>query len=834
MLPGIGSAELLQWVAGFPSRERRVYSQNGEDGVLEHLFSRIGTTNKFYAEFGVEDCTECNSRYLRTKGWSGLLMDGSNENASINLHKEVITVRNVASLLRKYSVPSELDLLSIDTDCFDWWLLLKLFRAEFRPRAVIVEVNSHASMAPPIAKVVRYRPGKEGYCSTASQRGGEGFTTWFGGSVSAFWELFRHFNYSMVYCESQGVNCMAVRDDVLGIEGGGRLSYSLSDVQLYQPPMYGPSKNGHPVDPHDRPFDDAREILGTHGCPSVEEVLTVPLFSRWHEWEDSTCASGCRLPCGDLGLVPCCVISHAKRNVRGAHPVAKREYYQSNWHPGAPEGSQCAHIARAGARADGGKMVCFTHLPQGLNAVVLSVGSGGDFSFETDIHDALPNARITTLVGFVTPAMAKKAPPFVRFEHLNFTRQFRLRGLNHIDIAKIDCEGCELTELLPWLEHVCVEQLLIETHACNQPLESHHRLMVSLNHTYGVFHKEPNIQHSDGTCVEFGLLRRSPCEGGHYGTQNWTRMLDRRCDWKYISAPSPSTTRPYAQCLRKYPDLLSDSIKRDGRWADCDALADLWRRMKAVSGCHSVDRAIFVDAGANIGSCSLLMLSLGVVTHAFEPLEKNLFYLNASLSRNPGFETRAHLHAIGLGEAKRTMKIFSQRGNIGNSVLGTPVTDFDGQGHLVHTPVTVRVGTLDGELWPNSRDLPPCIPLMKMDVQGFEVKLLTGARRLLAAGAIRAIKFEVALRWIHAQNSSAAILLKALRDYNYVILRPQPVRGQNAYAIFTPRGDTQLDVNATNPYGVADFVAVQRNVLWNLLVTGETNQLPWDSSAVLG
>jgi len=187
-----------------------------------------------------------------------------------------------------------------------------------------------------------------------------------------------------------------------------------------------------------------------------------------------------------------------------------------------------------------------------------------------------------------------------------------------------------------------------------------------------------------------------------------------------------------------------------------------------------------------------------------------------------------------LGEAERTMEIFSQRGNIANSVLGKPVTDFDGQGHLVHSPVTVRIGTLDGELWPNLGDPPPCIPLMKMDVQGFEVKLLRGARRLLAAGAIRAIKFEVALRWIHAQNSSAAILLKALRDYNYVILRPQPGRGQNAYAIFTPRGDTALDVNATNPYAVADFVAVQRDVLWNLLITGETDQLPWDSSAVLG
>ena len=41
----------------------------------------------------------------------------------------------------------------------------------------------------------------------------------FGASVSAFWELYRSYNYSMVYCEAKGVNCAAVRDDVLDISG---------------------------------------------------------------------------------------------------------------------------------------------------------------------------------------------------------------------------------------------------------------------------------------------------------------------------------------------------------------------------------------------------------------------------------------------------------------------------------------------------------------------------------------------------------------------------------------------------------------------------------------
>ena len=42
--------------------ERKVFSQNGEDGILEYLFGVIGTTNKQYVEFGVEDGQERNTR----------------------------------------------------------------------------------------------------------------------------------------------------------------------------------------------------------------------------------------------------------------------------------------------------------------------------------------------------------------------------------------------------------------------------------------------------------------------------------------------------------------------------------------------------------------------------------------------------------------------------------------------------------------------------------------------------------------------------------------------------------------------------------------------------
>lgn len=62
--------------------EKKVYSQNGEDGIIEYIFSNIGTTNKFCVEFGVGNGFECNTVYLQEeKGWKGLMMDyGSDQN----------------------------------------------------------------------------------------------------------------------------------------------------------------------------------------------------------------------------------------------------------------------------------------------------------------------------------------------------------------------------------------------------------------------------------------------------------------------------------------------------------------------------------------------------------------------------------------------------------------------------------------------------------------------------------------------------------------------------------------------------------------------------------
>jgi len=83
-----------------------------------------------------------NTHHLRAHyGWTGLLLDRGHANASINLHRELISSRNVLDLFRKHGVPLEPDYVSIDVDSTDLWVLRALLGSPLRPRVVSVEYN---------------------------------------------------------------------------------------------------------------------------------------------------------------------------------------------------------------------------------------------------------------------------------------------------------------------------------------------------------------------------------------------------------------------------------------------------------------------------------------------------------------------------------------------------------------------------------------------------------------------------------------------------------------------------------------------------------------------
>ena len=123
-------------------------SQGLKDLVLEHLFSRLGTTNRYFVEIGFNGASAeaSNTFVLWESGWTGLRLDGSHANASINLQRERISPDNVKDILIKHEVPDSPDYISIDLDSFDIWIFQALLAqgsssSGFRPRVVSMKYN---------------------------------------------------------------------------------------------------------------------------------------------------------------------------------------------------------------------------------------------------------------------------------------------------------------------------------------------------------------------------------------------------------------------------------------------------------------------------------------------------------------------------------------------------------------------------------------------------------------------------------------------------------------------------------------------------------------------
>ncbi len=123
------------------AHEARHYSQNGEDGVIDCLMRLVGATNRFYVEIGSSEGEECNTRWLREQGWSGVMLDRVHDDPRIPVYRELVTVENLAPLFAKYGVPREFDLLSIDVDGNDYWLW-KAAGTAYRPRVAVIEYNN--------------------------------------------------------------------------------------------------------------------------------------------------------------------------------------------------------------------------------------------------------------------------------------------------------------------------------------------------------------------------------------------------------------------------------------------------------------------------------------------------------------------------------------------------------------------------------------------------------------------------------------------------------------------------------------------------------------------
>src|SRR4029078_7254756 len=59
-----------------PRYAPQVCSENGEDGMIQEIFRRIGTRDRVFAEVGVGDGLENNTSFLLSQGWTGFWIEG--------------------------------------------------------------------------------------------------------------------------------------------------------------------------------------------------------------------------------------------------------------------------------------------------------------------------------------------------------------------------------------------------------------------------------------------------------------------------------------------------------------------------------------------------------------------------------------------------------------------------------------------------------------------------------------------------------------------------------------------------------------------------------------
>mmetsp|Transcript_42575 Transcript_42575/g.43141 ORF Transcript_42575/g.43141 Transcript_42575/m.43141 type:complete len:257 (-) Transcript_42575:109-879(-) len=198
-------------------------------------------------------------------------------------------------------------------------------------------------------------------------------------------------------------------------------------------------------------------------------------------------------------------------------------------------------------------------------------------------------------------------------------------------------------------------------------------------------------------------------------------------------------------CCHDERDSVSKAIQSKQRFHHCDVLSKLWN-----NAAEKTPNSIYLDIGANIGSCVMeMLLSTDAKIIAFEPHPNNGWVLQQTLQNlDASLRSRVVLVPVGLGKEASVENIFANPSNMGNSVVGKVIKDNGRQSTTDFVKQSIYIERLSSILDANARI---DVPLVKMDAQGFECQILDGIDPNLAK-IIRRIKLEVAPKWLREQN----------------------------------------------------------------------------------
>ncbi len=197
--------------------EFRVFSQWGEDGIIQFLIKTVKIKHKIFVEFGVENYLQSNTRFLLVNNnWSGFVIDGSKKNIEYIKQDSIywahnlkavckfITKDNINELLLKNGISDDIGILSVDIDGNDYWVWESINCVS--PRIVICEYNSIFGK-----KVKVTTPYRDDFVRNKYHFS----NTVYGASISSLVSLAATKGYSLVAGNSSGNNIFFVRNDLL-------------------------------------------------------------------------------------------------------------------------------------------------------------------------------------------------------------------------------------------------------------------------------------------------------------------------------------------------------------------------------------------------------------------------------------------------------------------------------------------------------------------------------------------------------------------------------------------------------------------------------------------
>lgn len=192
----------------------KTYSQNGEDGIIKFLLLNLDSKTNRCLEIGTGDGSECNTALLvRELGYEGVFIDKCDrfnhdfyKGKKYKQISQFVEIDNVQGIFEDEGLKGRYDLLSLDIDGVDYWVLEEILSKGLLSASIIV-VEYQDIIGPEKSITVPYQKGFSAW--NYDSHGGPNYC---GASLRAFVNLLSP-EYAFVGCEPLGFNAFFINKD---------------------------------------------------------------------------------------------------------------------------------------------------------------------------------------------------------------------------------------------------------------------------------------------------------------------------------------------------------------------------------------------------------------------------------------------------------------------------------------------------------------------------------------------------------------------------------------------------------------------------------------------